>query len=218
MWVLWSTTSKWEDILRTFGILFCAACAVALVGCNNNPVTTYRIELDTSSLTDGNLPTSCFANSTPPQDGKVVNPSERFETVWTVWTGPSGTSYLDVGAFGETAPVKLGGASNPVQVLGAIESTDGKTFNGTVTVQNNFTQVPNPPANYSNTTVITLDVAFASTGGTATGTVQLNSQYTCSNCVSGTSDGMVSCGPVSVTFSGASVPTQPMTAYPTNAQ
>jgi hypothetical protein len=199
--------------MRSIKYLSLAAAALAAAGCGNNPVTTYRVVVDETAL--GGLPAGCYQGGTIPTQ-KDLNPSEFKEFIWTVWSGPSGKSYLDTSAFGETHSIKLGDAT-PVIVIGAIESNDGKTFNGTDTQQN----IPPPagtipPAGYTNTQVLQLEVAFDSTGGTAAGTITLQSQYTCSNCAIGQNDNMVSCGAISLTFAAASIPTQNTTPYPTN--
>jgi hypothetical protein len=199
--------------MRSIKYLCLAAASVAAVGCNNNPVTTYRMAVDETAL--GGLPSTCYLGGNIPTQ-KDLNPNEFPEFIWTVWNGPSGKSYLDTAGFGETAAIKLGDAT-PIQVAGAIESADGKTYNGTDTQQNIPPPSSPPPAGYTNTQVLQLEVAFDSTGGTASGTITLSSQYTCSNCVIGQNDNKVNCGPISMTFAGASIPTQATTPYPTNA-
>jgi hypothetical protein len=199
--------------MRSIELLCLAAAGVAAAGCGGSPVTTYRVAVDETAL--GGLPASCYAGGTLPTQ-KDLNPNEFPEFIWTVWSGPSGKSYLDTSLFGETKAIGLGDAA-PVSVIGAIESSDSKTYNGTDT-QQNIPPPPGtiPPAGYTNTQVLQLQVAFDSTGGTAAGTITLQSQYTCSNCAIGQNDNKVSCGPISMTFAGASIPTQATTSYPNN--
>jgi hypothetical protein len=190
---------------------------VALMGCNNNPLSTYRVQVDMSALS--NLPASCYQQNQAPAS-KDLNPDERAEYIWTMWNGstPTGTNfYLDPGTFNN---MKLGDAI-PVAMLGTIVSTDGKTFDGKDTQQDVLPFYPappaTPPAGYSNTVVLEMNVAFTSTGSNPEGTANLTSQYQCTSC--NNNDGQIAaCGPISLPFSGVEIPAQPVTDYPVNAQ
>src|SRR5579871_6789128 len=157
--------------MKASKIALAVAGAALFGGCNNNPVTLYGIQVDESALQ--NLPPQCFVNNTVPPT-KDINPNERPEIIWQLWSSAS-IYYLDVGALGKGVPM---GSADPVVVTGAITSTDGKVFDGKDTKQN-LKGGANPPAGYSDSEVLEMNVQFQQTGGQPQGTINLTSAFTC---------------------------------------
>jgi hypothetical protein len=159
--------------MRSINVLSAAVAAVALLACNSGQPTTYRVAVDESPRLA--LPPTCFANNEIPggTERSTVN-NLRTEYNWNLWDGVDGKQYLDLG----TASFPLGHAA-PITIDDLIEGSDN-VFVGTRTT----TRLPDTN-NYSNVRTRTVTVTFENQGTSPTGTIDLVSNYTCTNCQQG---------------------------------
>ncbi|MBX5484212.1 MAG: hypothetical protein IRZ16_20490 [Myxococcaceae bacterium] len=189
--------------MRSSIALAVAATAVALSACNTGQPRIYRVAVDLSPVL--NLPPTCFSNNEIP--GGTVRQSVtnwRGEYEWVIWDGVDGKQYLDLG---EGATFDLGDAA-PISVVGVIEGQDN-TFVGTETIS----RLPdNNNYSYVRTKVIT--VTFNDQGASPTGTVDLNSSYTCTNCADGETEqpGNKNCS-TRLNFTARRIDASPTTGY-----
>lgn len=164
--------------MRSMKFLAVAAAAVALFGCNTGQPRIYRVAVDESPLRT--LPPACFSNN------EIVGGTEREtvtnwreETEWVIWDGVNSAGdtkqFLDLGE-GQSFPL---GDAQPVTVVGVIEGADN-VFVGTQTVS----LLPDAN-NYSNVRTKTITVTFEEQGAAPKGTIDLVSNYTCTNCAMG---------------------------------
>lgn len=148
--------------------------ALGLVGCGNSQSRVYNVAFDNSPLQ--NLGPSCYDNNTvPTQKVELINERENMSMV--IWDGTEGKQYLDLGV----KRFDLGDA-DPVIVDGLIESADGKSFVGSRTFRN----LPQPGSAFSDTQVSTVQVTFTEIGNTASGTLFVKSDYSCTSCPNNT--------------------------------
>jgi hypothetical protein len=160
--------------MRSTKLLIAMAAVFALVACNSGQPRLYKIAVDTSQL--GNLPATCYLDNAQPTVRETASNLMR-EMEWALWDGVDGIRFLDLGS----ADWQLGHAETIGNVGELIQSNadDNKLFTGTYS----RTQLPtqaNP--SYTNTQTQSVTVRFEELGATASGTIRLRSQYTCSNC------------------------------------
>ncbi len=166
--------------MRSMKFLAVAAATVALFGCNTGQPRINGVAVDVSPLFA--LPATCFSNN------EIVGGSQRAtvtnwrsETDWVIWDGVNAAGetkqYLDLG---EGQTFQLGDA-DPVTVIGVIEGADN-VFMGNQQV----TRLPDANNNnYSNVRTKTITVTFEEQGTSPKGTIDLVSNYTCTNCAPG---------------------------------
>lgn len=185
--------------MRSMMLLATAAAAVALFGCNSGQPRIYHVAVDPTPLLS--LPASCFANnSTEMNTSRTTISNWRSEYEWVIWDGADGKQYLDLGG---STHFDLGDAQ-PVDVIGLIEGQDG-TFVGSET----RVHLDTNNSGYTNTRTKSLTVTFEDQGAAPKGTLDLVSNYTCTNCADGETEmpGNKNCS-TRLTFSGRRVDTQ----------
>lgn len=160
--------------MRSVKLLMVGAIAAVALACNNQP-RIYRVAIDSTNLNA--LPVTCWVDNKPPDTAERLQINNiRQELEWAIWDGVEGKQYLDMGpntSFGL-------GHAEPVAISDLIEGQDN-TFTGTET----RTRLPDPndfPANRSYVRTKSVTVTFADQSASPTGTIQVNSAYTCTNC------------------------------------
>ena len=189
--------------MRSSIVLAIASAALALTACNTGQPRIYRVAVDPSPVL--NLPPTCYSNNEIP--GGTVRDSVtnwRSEFEWVIWDGVDGKQYLDLGE-GETFPL---GDAAPISVYGIIEGQDN-TFVGTETTS----RLPDNN-NYSYVRTKTITVTFEDQGTSPKGTVDLVSNYTCTNCAQGETEqkGNKNCS-TRLNFAGRRIDASPTTGY-----
>ncbi len=183
--------------MRAVKIAVVFAALVGAVGCNTGQPRTYRIAIDASPL--GSLPPSCYRNNTV-STLRTIGTNLRAETQWVVWDGVENKQYLDIGNFSVTM-----GDAERVDVGDMIEGQD-RVFSGQLVEQ----KLPDPNSQYTYTKTLSLTISFEDMSATAKGTIDANSQYTCTSCVN--NDNKVNCA-VKLNFVGRRVDTQYIQPY-----
>ncbi len=161
--------------MRSVSVLFAAAAAF-LMACNGGQPTTYIVAIDESPL--GALPPTCYANNElPSSTTRQTYANLRGEYEWVVWDGIDGNQYLSIGGanfdLGHAAPIALD--TNEV-----IEGKDN-LFAGSRT----STRIPEQGTGYSFVRTRSITVSFDNQGTSPTGTIDLSSNYVCTNCAQG---------------------------------
>lgn len=162
--------------MRSMMVLVSAVAAAAFLGCNGGQPRIYHVAIDKTPLLS--LPQTCYSNNQIEGGStRTTLTNWRDEAEWVIWDGTDGKQYLDMGS---STQFDLGDAES-ISVIGLIEGQDD-TFVGTRTA----TRLPdNSGNNYSNVRTKTITVKFDNQGAAPTGTLDLVSNYTCTNCADG---------------------------------
>jgi hypothetical protein len=178
-------------MFRSMTVLLSAAVAVLACGCGgNSQPSLYKISVDPSPLLS--LPASCYHENKIP-DVRYTASNLQMEYDWYVWNGAHDTQNLDL----NSAKFPQMGDSDQIEnITDYVVSGTDDVFTGTWTEQ----LVPQPDS-YSYVKTQSITVKFDSLGPTASGTITLVSNYSCTNCIHGENDGHVSCS-ASLNFSG----------------
>ncbi len=177
--------------------------AVTFLGCGGGQPRLYKISIDQSPL--NSLPATCYFESKIPQT-RFTSSNLTTEGNWYVWDDIDSVQQLDLGNMGFP---KLGDAE-PIDVIDnfLVSGTD-MVFTGTWTEQ----LLPQANlGNYSYTKTQSVTVTFKDMGATANGTIDLVSNYVCTNCINGNNDGKVSCA-TTLNFTGRRIDSEQLTAY-----
>ena len=161
--------------MRSMKVLFAASAAVLFLACNTGQPRIYKIAVDQSPILT--LPPTCYSNNEIP--GGTIRYQEtnlRQDMEWVIWDGVEGKQYLDLQMGGGS--FDLGDAA-PITVAELIEGQDN-VFVGTRTTS----RLPDAN-NYSYVRTRTVTVTFEDQGATPKGTIDLVSNYTCTNCAQG---------------------------------
>jgi hypothetical protein len=173
--------------MRTISL---CSLALLIVGCgggiSGNP-TVYRIAVDQTALES--LPAECFVDQAVPTT-RENSENIRSGGQWTLWEGSTARQFLEVGTF---VVAGLGNAA-PVDVGGVLESADKMNFTGRKTER-----TVQPGTQYSSVRTLTLTVHFDEMAATTRGTIDVSSEYQCTDCAN--NDGQVSCA-AKLTFNG----------------
>jgi hypothetical protein len=120
-----------------------------------------------------------------------------------VWDGFDNKQYLDIGTFS----IQMGDSAE-VRVGSMIEGVD-RAFSGTVQIQTSQTN----PAK-TTTRNLVMVVKFEDFGAAPKGSVEAQSQYSCTNCTN--NDNQVVCAST-ITFVGRRIDASPQTDHPPTA-
>lgn len=179
--------------MRLMKLAVAGVVAAGLFGCNAGQPRIYEIAVDGTAVS--NLPPSCYRNNAV-ITRKEIATNLRGAAQWVIWDGVDSKQYLDIGSFTVTL-----GDTDPINVGSMIEGAD-KVFSGQLVEQ----QLPTgtPAWSYTKTGVIT--VTFEDQGAAPKGSIDLSSNYACTECGQGTAhpNGPITCA-VKLPFVGRRV-------------